>query len=109
MRERAGARERAGERGERRGERSGEEGGADGLAGATHFWCIVLYFWNCWDFFLGVYRPWRLSHFFSREISVEYTQNHIWGPLGARVMSIFVKTCIFEKVKLGDNHGGEER
>ena len=28
---------------------------------------------------------------------VEYIQNHVWGPLGARVMSIFVKAYFFPR------------
>ena len=69
-------------------------------------------------------RCWRLSHgesadpeqnmckctdagrypFFSGvKFHVECTRNLACGPLGARVMSIFVKTYLFVKVELGDN------
>ena len=37
--------------------------------------------------------------------SENLNRNHVGGPLVARVMSIFVKTYIFVKVDLGDNHG----
>ena len=30
---------------------------------------------------------------------IECRQNHVWGPPGARVMSIFIKTYIFVKVR----------
>ena len=31
--------------------------------------------------------------------------NHVWGPPGARVMSIFIKTYVFGKVELGETQG----
>ena len=40
---------------------------------------------------------------------VECSQNHVGGPLGARVMSKFVEIYLYiyicVKVELGDNHG----
>ena len=43
--------------------------------------------------------------FFLVKFSGECSQNHVWGPLGARVMTIFIKTYICAKVELGDRHG----
>ena len=39
---------------------------------------------------------------------VECCQNHVWGPPGARVMSIFIKTYIFAKVREGKGSNGRE-
>ena len=36
---------------------------------------------------------------------MECIQNHVWVPVGARVMSSFLKTYIYVEVELGDNHG----
>ena len=52
--------------------------------------------------------PWEVSHFSGVKFHVECIQNHVWGHLGARVISIFVKTYMFGKVELGDNHGWKE-
>ena len=51
----------------------------------------------------------RHSILFLLKIHVECTQNHVWGPPGARVMSIFVKTYILGNVALGETHGLKER
>ena len=53
--------------------------------------------------------PGRYLIFFLVKFPVECRQNHVWGPPGARVMSIFVKTYICVKVELGHNHGWKER
>ena len=49
--------------------------------------------------------PGRYPILSSMKFRVECSQKHVWGPPGARVMSIFVKTYIFVKVELGDDHG----
>ena len=49
--------------------------------------------------------PGRHPHVFVVKFTVECTKNHVLGPPGARVMGIFVKTYIFVKVELGDDHG----
>ena len=54
--------------------------------------------------FVG-FRPRELSHIFLVKFHVECIQNHVWGPPGARVMSIFVKTNILAKDVLGETHG----
>ena len=41
------------------------------------------------------------SLFFLVKFHVECRQSHVWGPPGAQVMSMFVKTYIFGKVELG--------
>ena len=41
------------------------------------------------------------------KFNVERRQNHVWGPPGDRVMSIFIKTYIFVKVREGK--GSKER
>ena len=48
--------------------------------------------------FLGVYRPWELSHFVVVDFHVECISNHVWGPPGAWDMTIFVQTCIFTEI-----------
>ena len=35
---------------------------------------------------------------------MEWTNNHVWGPLGARDMSNFVKHLFFGKDALKENH-----
>ena len=40
---------------------------------------------------------------------VKCIQNHVWGPLEARVMSTFVKTFIFAKDAFGETYGLKER
>ena len=36
---------------------------------------------------------------------MEWSQNHVWGPLGARDMITFVKrVCFFAELALGENH-----
>ena len=47
----------------------------------------------------------RYLIFFLMKFHVECRQNHVWGPPGARVISIFVKTYIFGKDALGGTHG----
>ena len=49
--------------------------------------------------------PGRYLIFGFRKCHVECCQNHVWGPPGARVMSIFVKTYISAKDALVENHG----
>ena len=44
-----------------------------------------------------VHRPWEVSHLLSLKFHVECRQSHVWGPPGARVMSISIKTYIFVK------------
>ena len=52
------------------------------------------------------FRPREVAHLLSREISRRMHSESCPGtPLGARVMSIFVKTYIFAKDALGENHG----
>ena len=36
---------------------------------------------------------------------VECTQNHVWGPPGARDMTNFIKHVFLAKDVLGENHG----
>ena len=43
----------------------------------------------------------RYLIFLSVKFIVECTQHHVWGPLGARVMSIFVNTYVVVKVEFG--------
>ena len=45
------------------------------------------------------------SFFLLVKLNIECRQNHVWGPPGARVMSIFVKTYIFGKDALDETHG----
>ena len=47
----------------------------------------------------------RYAIVLSTTIHVECIQNHVWGPPGARVMTIFIKTYICVKVDLSNNHG----
>ena len=44
------------------------------------------------------YKPWEVSHFFSREISRRMPSKSCLGPLGGRVMTNFVKHVFFAKV-----------
>ena len=56
---------------------------------------------NFWDLFWGSTGPGRYLIFFLVKFHVECTHNHVWGPPGARVMTIFIKAYIFVKVELG--------
>ena len=57
-------------------------------------------FFKLLELFWGSTGPGRYLIFFLVKFHVECRQNHVWGPPGARVMSIFVKTYIFGKVEL---------
>ena len=57
-------------------------------------------FFEFLEFVWGSTGPGRYLIFFLVKFHVECRQNHVWGPPGARVMSIFVKTYIFGKVEL---------
>ena len=57
----------------------------------------------------GLQAPGGISSFFLVKFHVEWRQNHVWGPPGARVMIIFVKTYIFGKVELSGTHASKER
>ena len=48
--------------------------------------------------YMEVYRPREVSHFFLLKFHVECRQNHVWGPILARVMTNFVKHVFFAKV-----------
>ena len=61
--------------------------------------------WKSWKGRKGSTGPGRYLTLFVVFFHVECTENHVWGPLGVRVMSIFVKTYICVKVELGDAHG----
>ena len=52
-----------------------------------------------------------ISSFFLVKFHVECHQNHVCGPPGARVMSIFIKTYIFVKIREGKGRekGKEKR
>ena len=87
---------------------------ADGRG--THFLHIVFfrllkspYSAHCFCFFTfgGVYKPREARHpvVFVTKFHIECIQNHVLGPLGGRVMSIFVNTCISVEVELGDSNG----
>ena len=56
-------------------------------------------------FFCKFTSPGRHSLVLVMKFHVECNQNHVWGPPGARVMTMFVKTYIFVKVELGHNRG----
>ncbi len=47
----------------------------------------------------------RYPFVLSMRFDVECITNHVWGRLGARDMTTFVKRVFFEEVALGDNHG----
>ena len=57
--------------------------------------------------FLRVYRPGR-HPIFSRELSVECRQNHVWGCIFDPSYDHMYKNMYFAKVELGDNHGWKE-
>ena len=54
--------------------------------------------------------PGRYLIFFLVKFPVECRQNHVWGPSGAQVTSIFIKTYIFVKVRAreGKRREGKE-
>ena len=56
-----------------------------------------------------VYRPWEVSHLFSREISCRMQSESCLGSPWARFMSISIKTYIFVKVREGKGKEGKGR
>ena len=71
----------------------------------THFPVHLFYFWNS-CFFVGWSRgPGRYLIFCFSKFNMECNQNHVCGPLGVHVMTIFVRTYIFAKIELANNHG----
>ena len=61
------------------------------------------------ELFGGSTGPGKYLNFFLVKFHVGCTQNHVWGPPGPRVMSIFVKTYICARDVLGETHGWKER
>ena len=51
------------------------------------------------------YKPWEESHLFIHIFLRGMHSKSCLVTLGALVMSLFVKTYIYVKVELGDNHG----
>ena len=46
----------------------------------------------------GLRAPRGISFFWFVKLHVEYRQNHVWGPPGARAMTIFVKHIFLERL-----------
>ena len=59
----------------------------------------------CFVFVGGLQALGGIPSFVLMKFYIECNQNHVWGPPGARVMSIFVKICIFAREVLGEIHG----
>ena len=70
-----------------------------------HFWVPSHIGFCLFWFFEGLRALGGNPFLFLMKFNVECTQNHVWGPPVARVMSIFVKAYIFGKVELGEAHG----
>ena len=66
---------------------------------------VVFFFYYFFGLVGGPTSTGRYLIFVSREVSRRMHSKPGLGALGARVMSIIVKTNIFVKVELGDNHG----
>ena len=71
------------------------------------FFCFFWFSYFCCSF-RGYTGPGRHPLVFVMNFQVECTQNHVWGPPGARVMSISIKTCICGKDALGRIHDYKE-
>ena len=67
--------------------------------------CICLDFLISLDFILRPTGPRRYAIVLGVKFQVECGQNHVWGPLGARDLSIFVKhVFLVAEIALGNNH-----
>ena len=74
-----------------------------------HFLVHFLDFHKFQKLLLGVYRLWEVSPCSVVKSHVECIRNHVWGPLGALDMCIFIKTDILAEIALDYDHGQEER
>ena len=79
---------------------------AGGGSGGPILGCIFVFFVFCvfCIFDCGFQTSGGSSFLFLVKFQVECRHNHVWGPPGARVMSIFVKAFILKEIVLGDNH-----
>ena len=82
----------------------GDPARADAWAGHSFPATFVVLFAICCDSFWRSTSTEKNLIFFPVKFHVECMQIHVWGPPGARVMTIFKKTYICVKVELIDNH-----
>ena len=73
---------------------------AEALHCLWHLYVVFVFF----DFLILVWvstGPGRHALVFVLKFHVECNQNHVWGPLGARDMSIFCETCVSSGGRFG--------